>query len=148
MRGLWTALVFATAACSSSTDNTGPTIDGPTGTAADAPPLVIRADALVVDALPSTEVCGPAPTAGAQSCAMPGPGVTVPECTTTKMCTVTACGDVTHDPDCVAECQRCTLCAVCNRDTHQWAVMPLDFCVPFGPCPDGGTSNDAGTSAR
>ncbi len=142
-------LALALAACSSSTgDMSTPTVDAPTTPTVDAPKFVIPADAQMADAAPATDVCGPAPTTGAQSCAMPGPGGTVPECTTTKLCTVSGCGEVTHDPDCVAECMRCSLCAVCNRQTHQWAVMPLDFCVPFGPCIDGGVGDDAGTAKR
>lgn len=147
MRGIWTALLVAAAACSASMDNSITVDSGPFSPMDGPRPADARIDALVVDAAPSVDVCGPAPTQGAQSCAMPGPGGTVPECTTTKMCTVSGCGDVTHDPDCIAECMRCSLCAVCNRQTHQWAVMPLDFCVPFGPCPDGGTG-DAGNSAK
>ena len=139
-------MVVALAACSSSSGGESGGVDGPAGSA-DAPRLVIIADAPRADALPAADVCGPAPTAGAQNCAMPGPGGTIPECTTTKLCTVAGCGQVTDDPDCIAECMRCNLCALCDRQSHQWAVVPLDFCVPFGPCPDGGTG-DAGASVR
>jgi hypothetical protein len=114
------------------------TIDAPVTSGADAPITQPHPDAFVmVDAPPATDVCGPAPTQGAASCAMPGPGTTIPECTTDKACLAVQCGG-TQDPDCTAECQRCGQCAFCNRQTGQWQVQTLTFCGPAVPCLDGG----------